>query len=408
MQANTENYIVSDKAKRISIALIAVGIIAVVAGFLTGHAERTWANLLTSSYFFTCITLGGIMFCAIQYVAQAGWSVVVVRIAQAFSAVQPVAAIILLLVVGIGLGTHSLYHHWADPNLLKEYLPDGKTPNPEFDEIIAGKSSFLNVPFFIARLVIYMVVWGGLGYYMRKLSHQEDIEGGMKFYKKSITISAVFAVLFAFTVPLFAFDLMMSVEAHWFSTMFGWYNLAGLWVSTLAAIALTVIFLKEAGYLEYVNENHMHDLGKFVFAFSIFWTYTWVSQFLLIYYANLPEEVSWFYNRWQSNYIWLFWIDMAVNFLFPLLVLMSRGAKRSYTIMKIVCSVVILTHWLDFYMMVMPGTVGKENGIGYIELGTLAGFVGLFMFFMLRALAKKPLLPKNHPFLEESLHHEVV
>ena len=178
MQANTQNYIVSDKAKRISIALIAVGIIAVVAGFLTGHAERTWANLLTSSYFFTCITLGGIMFCAIQYVAQAGWSVVVVRIAQAFSAVQPVAAIILLLVVGGGLATHNLYHHWADPALTDP-------SSPEFDEIIAGKSSFLNVPFFITRLVIYMVVWGGLGYYMRKLSHQEDIEGGMKFYKKN-------------------------------------------------------------------------------------------------------------------------------------------------------------------------------------------------------------------------------
>lgn len=401
MQANTENYIVSDKAKRISIALIAVGVIAVLAGFFTGHAERTWANLLTSSYFFTCITLGGIMFCAIQYVAQAGWSVVLVRIAQAFSAVQPLAAIILLLVVGGGLATHNLYHHWADPALTDP-------SSPEFDHIIAGKASFLNVPFFMARLVVYMLVWGGLGYYLRKLSHREDVEGGMTFYNKSIKVSAIFAVVFGFTVPLFAFDLMMSVEAHWFSTMFGWYNLAGLWVSTLAAIALTVIFLKEAGYLEYVNENHMHDLGKFVFAFSIFWTYTWVSQFLLIYYANLPEEVSWFYNRWQSNYIWLFWIDMAVNFLFPLLVLMSRGAKRSYTIMKIVCSVVILTHWLDFYMMVMPGTVGKENGIGYIELGTLAGFVGLFMFFMLRALAKKPLLPKNHPFLEESLHHEVV
>lgn len=395
-----QQYSFSNKAKRISFILMAVGILAIAFGFMSGHAERTWANLLASSYYMACITLGGIMFMAIQYVAQAGWSVVVVRIAQAFASVQPLAAIILLVVVGGGLATHNLYHHWADPELVD--------PNsPHFDHVIAGKAGFLNVPFFLGRLVAYMVVWGGLGYYLRKLSQREDVEGGVEIFGKSIKTSAIFCVLFGFTVPLFAFDVMMSVEAHWFSTMFGWYNLAGLWVSSIAAIALTAILLKENGYLEYVNENHLHDLGKFIFAFSIFFTYTWLSQFLLIWYANLPEEVSWFYNRWQPEYIWLFWTSMIVNFLVPFLGLMTRGSKRTFKLMKWMCVIVILGHWLDFYMMVMPGTVGKENGLGFIEFGTLAGFVGVFMFFMLKALTKNALVPKNHPYLEESLHHEV-
>jgi hypothetical protein len=199
----------------------------------------------------------------------------------------------------------------------------------------------------------------------------------------------------------------MSLEAHWFSTMFGWYNFAAMWVTGLATIAITVILLKKAGYLGWINENHLHDLGKFVFAFSIFWTYVWFAQFLLIYYANIPEETVYFYKRFEPEYLPWFWVNIVVNFVAPLLILMTRDAKRKTNLLLVVCIIIICGHWLDYYMMIMPGTVESHRGFGIIEVGTFLGFVGLFTFLMLNALSKAALAPKNHPFLQESVHHHI-
>ncbi len=403
----TEQFVFSDKAKRYTYIMILVGILSIVYGVLSGHTERTWANLLVCSYYFMCICLAGLFFVALQYVAQAGWSAGLVRIPQAFMTALPFASAIIVIVVAGGLLSHNLYHHWADPALLNEFMADGKTPNPEYDKIIAGKSAFLNVPFFIGRLVFFVVIWNIFAAMFRRFSLNEDKIGGMINYDKSFKYGAIFLVIFAFTSAIFAFDMMMSIEAHWFSTMFAWYNFASMWVSGLAAIALTTIILKENGYMQHINENHLHDLGKFVFAFSIFWAYVWVAQFILIWYANLPEEVTWFYYRWKPEYIYLFWGNVVINFLIPFLVLMSRDAKRNIKILKFVCVVILLGHWLDFYMMAMPGSVGEERGLDIPEFGILIGFVGLFSFMMMRGLAQASLIPKNHPFLQESLHHHI-
>lgn len=396
----SEQFDFSGKAKTLSIVAIVVGIAAIAYGFVSGHAERTFLNLLLMSYYFTCICAAGIFFCAVQFVAQAGWSAGLLRVPQAFAKVLPFASIILILVVGSGLLTHNLYHHWADPALI-----DPKSE--EYDALIAGKSAFLNIPFFMTRLVIFLGCYSIFAVSITKLSKNEDLEGGLNSYKKSIRNSTIFLVIFGFTTPIWAFDVIMSLEAHWFSTMFGWYNFAAMWVSGVAAIAITVILLKKSGYLGWINESHIHDLGKFVFAFSIFWTYIWFSQFLLIYYANIPEETVYFYKRWEGEFLPLFWLNLVVNFLTPLLVLMTRDAKRKTNVLLIVCIVLICGHWLDYYMMIMPGTIGAEAGFGIIELGTFLGFVGLFAFAMLTSLSKVALAPKNHPFLEESLHHHI-
>ena len=396
----SEQFDFSGKAKTLSIVAIVVGIAAIAYGFISGHAERTFLNLLLMSYYFTCICAAGLFFCALQFVAQAGWSAGLLRVPQAFAKVLPFASIILIIVVGSGLLTHNLYHHWA-----AEGLSDPKSPN--YDFLIANKSVFLNVPFFMTRLVIFLGSYCIFAVSLTKLSKNEDLEGGLNSYKKSIRNSAIFLVIFGFTTPIWAFDVIMSLEAHWFSTMFGWYNFAAMWVSGMAAIAITVILLTKAGYLSWINESHIHDLGKFVFAFSIFWTYIWFSQFLLIYYANIPEETVYFYKRWEGEFLPLFWLNLVVNFLTPLLVLMTRDAKRKSNVLLIVCIILICGHWLDYYMMIMPGTIGAEAGFGFIEIGVALGFIGLFSFAMLNSLSKEALAPKNHPFLEESIHHHI-
>jgi hypothetical protein len=396
----TQHYEFSGKAKTWSLVAILIGVIAIVIGFLSGEQERTFASLLLMAYYVTCICAAGLFFVALQYVAKAGWPITLIRIPEAFAKVLPVASIILILVCASGLLTHNLYHHWH-----QEGITDPGHPN--YDAIIAGKSGFLNVPFFLARLVILLGIYSAFAMVMTRLSNNEDLDGGLRSYNKNITYGTIFMVVFGFTTPIWAFDTIMSLEAHWFSTMFGWYNFAGMWVSGLCAITLTVILLQRSGHFTWVNENHLHDLGKYIFAFSIFWTYIWFGQFILIYYANIPEETVYFYKRWEPGYYPLFWLNIIINFVAPILILMSRDSKRKTSVLTFMCILLLCGHWLDYYLMVMPGTVEEHAGFGIIEIGVTLGFAGLFSFLMLTQLSRKPLVPANHPLLEESLHHHI-
>lgn len=407
-------------AKTWSLAGIVVGIVVILAGFLVGQAERTFANLLLMGYYFTCVCMAGVFFCAVQYVAQAGWSVALLRVPQAFAKNLWIAAIILIVIILAGLSLTQHAHNEETgkevvaPLLYKLWAMKGvSTPgNENYDPILAGKSSFLNIPFFIIRLIAFLGCYSIFANLLIKYSQNEDELGGMSNYEKSFKMSCIFLVIFGFTTPIFAFDVIMSLEAHWFSTMFGWYNFAAMWVSGLATMTLTIILLRQKGYFQWITENHLHNMGIFMFAFSIFWTYVWFSQFLLIYYANLPEEAVYFYRRWEPQFKPWFWLNIVLNFCAPLLVLMMRDAKRMTQVLKIVCIILIVGHWLDYFMMIMPGTVGPQEywwqEISWIELGTFAGFAGLFTFLMLTGLSKfKSLIPKQHPFLQESLHHHI-
>lgn len=395
-----EQFTFSGKLKTWTLIAIVVGILATAFGLFTGQQERTFANLLLMSYYFTCVCAAGLFFIALQYVAQAGWATGLIRIPQAMSKVLPIAALILIIVSASGLLTHNLYHHWNG-----EGLTDPNSPN--YDKLIAGKAGYLNVPFFLTRLVLFLGAYSFFAWLFAKYAEREEADGGLVFYDKSFKWSAIFLIIFGFTTPLWAFDTIMSLEAHWFSTMFGWYNFAAMWVSGLCVITLIVILMKKAGYLTWVNENHLHDLGKFIFAFSIFWTYVWFSQFLLIYYANMPEETVYFYKRWEPEYLPWFWLNIIINFLAPLLILMARDSKRQMNRLMYVCIILLAGHWLDYYMMIMPGTVESHRGFGIIEIGIAVGFVGLFTFLTLNQLSKRSLVPKNHPFLEESINHQI-
>jgi hypothetical protein len=396
----TEQFEFTGKAKTLSIVGIVIGLAAIGYGFSDHELhERTFANLLLMAYYFAYVCMSGAFFLALQYVAQAGWSASILRVPQAMARTLPIAAVILLVVIGAGLFTHNLYHHWNAPGLTD--------PNSEhYDALIAGKSDFLNVPFFMFRELFFLGIYSFFAVMLAKNSVNEDLEGGLNYYNKNFKYATIFLALYGFTTPIFSFDTIMSIEAHWFSTMFGWYNFASMWVSCLATIAVILILLKKAGYMQWVNNSHFHNLGQFIFGFSIFWTYVWFAQFLLIYYANMPEETVYFYKRFEYYKFW-FYLNLLLNFLAPVFLLMDRDNKRKENVLLTVSIIVICGHWVDLYQMIMPGSVESHNGFGFIEVGIALGFVGLFTFAVLNALSKQPLIAKNHPFLEESLNHHL-
>ena len=362
--------------------------------------QRLFATLWVNNVFFTGIAVIGIFFSAYNYVAYAGWSAAFIRVPQAFGYYLPFAAISMLLV--FYFGSHDLFH-WTHEGIMDK-------GSENYDKIIAGKEGFLNTPFFLGRMIAYFILWFVVFLAMRRQSLQEDLNGGVKHYDKSIVWGATFLLIFGVTSSTSAWDWVMSIDTHWFSTMFGWYVLASWHVSGLAAITLIVVFLKEAGYLKIVNDSHLHDLGKLIFAFSIFWTYVWFAQFLLIFYANIPEEIGYFIDRldrFGQYYRFLFFFNIFINFIFPFIVLMTRETKRLKIFLKIVCIGLLFGHWIDFYLMIMPGTTKGHSDFGFLEVGSIMIYFGIFALITLTFLSKALLIPKNHPLLEESIHHDI-
>lgn len=401
-------YTISDKTKKILFAMMAIGVFAFFYALVRGiPGQRIWANLLVNIFFFMSIGLGATFYMAKKYAAEASYAIVYKRVYEAISGYLPVGALMLILFLAAGfLGLHHIYH-WMDKNVYIEKLANGET-NPLFDKGIAHKAAYFNPMFFWGRILVFFGLFILAQRTLRKRSLEEDLTGDISLYKKSITTSAWFLVVFGFTAPVIVWDVIMSVDTHWFSTMFGWYVLAGFWCTTMITILLLSLYLKGKGHLEEMNDNHFHDLGKWVFALSVLWTYTFFCQFMLIWYANIPEEVTYFQDRLGSfGYRPLFWIMFFTNLILPLIVLMSRDAKRNPKFLMIVGGILILTHWLDVFVMVMPGTVGANWKIGPMELGMFIGFAGLFLFVVLNQLAKVPLVVQKHPMLDESKHHQI-
>lgn len=360
---------------------------------------RFWSVLLQNSTFFLLVVNASMFFICVTTLAMGGWQMAFRRVPEAISSVVPVFSILALLVfVGIIFGhKHSIYH-WLD----KDHVAH--------DPILKGKAAFLNPTFFMVWTIITLVLWSLVGAKMRKLSSQADEnmdqEASKKFIWNNTVWAAVFIVFFALTVAsTIPWLWLMSIDAHWYSTMYSWYTFASTFVAGMSLVAIFVVYLKNQDYLEYVSEEHLHDLGKFMFAFSVFWTYLWYSQFMLIWYANIPEETIYFKPRMQGAYRGIFFLNLIINFVLPFLLLMRRGSKRNYTTMTFVAVLIILGHWVDFYQMVMPGTMHEHYSLGWFEFGILIFYAGLIMYFVGRGLSKKPLLAVHHPFVKESLIH---
>jgi len=392
-----QKFIFPSRLKLLSLAMMAIGLIAVVVSFLIlkENSQRVWSNLLVGAFFFTGISLAGTFFLAVNIVGESGWYTVLRRIPESLGKFMPFGLVALAIIILTGvLGFHKTWI-WMDKNIAAN------------DELIQHKSAFLNIPFFLLRFVLYAIIWYGFTFIFRKQSLQDEMLGTFDHYVKMRKYAATFLVLFAITSSTSAWDFLMSIDVHWFSTLFGWYTFAGYWVSGVSAMLLIIIYLKRLGYLKEVNENHLHDLGKFMFAFSIFWTYLYFSQFMLYWYGNIPEEIIYFMERYDTSYRPVILTMVALNFILPLLVLMTRDSKRNMRTPVIIAILIILGHYIDLYQIVMPGTIGTNFGLGLPEIGCFLLFGGLFIFVVFKGLEEANLVPKKATFLDESLHHTI-
>ncbi|WP_435135016.1 quinol:cytochrome C oxidoreductase [Formosa sp. A9] len=355
-------------------------------------ANRPWSALYVAAFFFMMIALGVLAFYAIQFAAQAGWSPVLFRVMEGITAyLLPGAIIVLLIAVASGTIGHYNIFVWMDPEVVAH------------DELIQGKSGWLNLPAFAIRGLIFIAGWATYRHFARKFSLAQDEATDNSNFKRSFRIAAGFLVFFIYSESMMSWDWIMSVDPHWFSTLFGWYVFASMFVSGITVIALITMYLKSKDLLPFVNDSHLHDLAKFMFGISIFWTYLWFSQFMLIWYSNIPEEVTYFVTRIE-DYKLPFFGMLVLNFLFPLLILMNSDYKRIPWFVVMAGLVILFGHYIDIFNMIMPATVGDRWFIGIPEIGSILLFAGLFIFIVFTALSKAPLLAKGNPYIKESEH----
>lgn len=385
-----KQFTISGKFRIIALGLILIGIVAMLIGFFT-HPDRAWVNLLLNNYYFLSLAIGAAFFFSLQYITQSGWSSMFKRIPEAMMMYLPVAGIIA---VALLFGLPKIYH-WAHPGAA------------EHDALLAHKAPYLNITFFSIRVVVFFALWILLSQVLRRFSLKEDVEGGMEYFKKSEFWSKVFIFVLAITFTLASFDYIMSIDAHWYSTIFSLKNFVAAFYHGAVIITLIVILLSERGYFPQLNESHLLDFSRYIFMLSIVWGYLYFSQFMLIWYGNIPEETSYFAFRWNDpTFKILFFANIVLNWFLPFIILLSRKADRSKFMLKIVCVILILGQYVDLYDQIIPGTIG-EPVFGFTEIGMWLGFAGLFALVVARSLSKAAIIPGKHPYLDESLYHHV-
>ena len=358
--------------------------------------NRPWAAFYVALFFFTFVTVVVFAFLNIQRVAQAGWSIVLFRVMEGIAGFLPYISVIFLVFILI-----TAFHG----NHLFVWMGEGVT-DPEsanFDQLIANKAGWLNTPRWLIFSIIYLVGWNVFRFLNRKYSLAQDTAGNLVNYNKNYKIGVAFLGFFIFTESMSVWDWIMGLDPHWFSTLFGWYVLATALVSALTVIAMVTVYLKSKGYLEIVNDSHLHDLAKFMFGFSIFWTYLWFAQFMLIWYADMPEETVYFVQRFE-DYKLVFLGMIPLNFIIPVLLLVNSDFKRIPQIVLGVGTIILIGHYIDVFVMIMPATVGDQWGFGITEIASVLFFLGLFIYGVFTTISKAPLIAKGNPFLHESEH----
>ncbi len=380
---------VGDGFKIVTFVLVVFGLFTVFAGFYTGEKTRTWANLLLNNYYFLSVVIGASFWMAIQAITNSGWSAAFLRIPQAMSNYLIVSFALWALMF---FGIHDLYH-WTHHDAVMH------------DPILLHKEPYLNVPFFTVRYVLFFALWIFLTQRIRKLSLLEDQFGGIKYLGKIEFTSKVYIFVLASTFSLFTIDWLMSLDAHWYSTIYAVKKFIMAFYHGVTIITAIAIILHKTGYLPFFTKNHLSDFSRYIFILSIIWGYMWLSQYLLIWYANIPEETVYYVPRIMSEYKNFFYAELIINWLFPFLFIMWNRVAKNPTAMLFVIFVLIIGQWIELYMSIMPNTI-ESHSITYIEVGTFLGYFGLFGWVVAWSLTRVPLLAKNHPYLGESIEIE--
>ncbi len=379
----------SKKLLAILAAMIAIGVIALIAGFATDSA-RTWPNILLNNMYFITISIGALMFYGIQYITGSSWSALIQRIPLAAGAFLPAGFILMLLLY---FGLHDIYE-WSQPGIT------------ETDKLIAHKAPFLNVPFFMIRMVIYFALWIPLFIMMRKMAKKEDLEGGEQWYFKSAFYSKVFIFSAVLIFSLAAIDWIMTIDAHWYSTIFGFRAMITSIYYGTAVIILLLFFLKNMGFFPDLNEAHRHDLARYLFRFSIVFGYLWFMQFLILWYANIPELTVYYSPRFLGEWQFFFYLEPLINFAIPFVVVMADNTGKKKPVMIGISALLMVGLWISLFLQIMPGSYGVLK-LGFIEIGIWIGYAGLYLLMVFTALSRIKLVPVNHPMLEESIHHHL-
>jgi hypothetical protein len=383
-----EKYTASLNLKRVLYTFIAIGLLTIAIGFYL-DADRTWANILLNNYYFLTLTIGATFFLALQFITQSGWSALFIRIQHAIGLYLPFAALLTLLLF---FGMNSLYE-WSRPGLR------------DIDPMIAHKYPYLNVPFFFVRQIIYFSLWIFLTTLLRNVSlRNENNESGSRFYEKSEFYSKIYIFVLAITFSLATFDLIMSIDVHWFSAIFAAKNFVSGFYHSVALITLIVIILNRQGYLNALSRHHLRSFARYILILSIIWAYLWFCQYLLIWFTNIPEESIYFVTRNEGNWRIFFFSDIGLNFAIPFLFLFSGLFSENTRVLIFVSLVSLIGLWVDLFLQIMPGSLGVFH-LGYVELGSFLGFLALFVLVVCTGLSSFPLIQSNHPYLQESINH---
>lgn len=414
------------------LGLCAVGLVLIGAGWATG-GKHFYASYVAGYMGVLGICLGALFFVMVQHITRAGWSVVLRRVVENLAWCLP---LMLLLFVPILVGFDEIFHHWAHANVDPQThapLPD---THPDYDAVLAGKAGWLNKPFFMARVAIYFAIWIGLAWIFRSKSIKQDENGDPAINLRLSRIAAPGLLLFALSTTFAAFDWIMSIDPHWFSTIFGVAYFSGGYMAFFATLILLMRWLGSKGYLQgAMSTEHFHDLGKLLFAFMVFWTYTNFSQYMLIWYANLPEETHWFQVRAENGWLSIGTVLIVGHFLFPFAFLMSRHVKRSPIGLAIGAIFLLVIHCIDMQFLVLPSVAGHEaehtgevathahgaesaferfshgfgeylHQISWTDFGCFAGLLAIVAGLTIFNIRRTNLVPVRDPRLAESLHFQ--
>jgi hypothetical protein len=390
MKFDSQSYRITNPGSYGRIALIigAAGLALSAVGYFT-DPRQTMFSYLTAFMFFVSFALGGLFFTMLHHLVDAKWSMVIRRLSESLMATMP---LMFLLFIPIALGIHELYE-WSHADVVAK------------DALLQKKAAYLNTTFFLIRAAAYFAIWIFLGKKLYGLSLKQDTQVIEGFTHKARMISAPGIILFAFTITLASFDWLMSLDPHWYSTIFGAYIFAGAFLGTLCLFTLICLFQQSKGVLtNEIKTAHYHDIGKFTLGFVIFWAYMAYSQYFLIWYANIPEETIWFLHRWEGS--WKTWSLVLVfgHFAIPFLLLVSRAAKRSGAVMAFGAIWLLVMRYVDLHWIVLPNLHHHGVHFTWIDVATFAGVGGMFFWYFWSRYSSQPVIPVNDPGLQTSIN----